>query len=408
MYPIDHLYRGACVNPDAIAVEDGARGLAYRELVARVDAMAAALAGPGVPGKRARIGICAFNTIEHMVAVLAVYAAEHIWVALNPRNGKPELDAIIEATRLDAIVADENCLDRFTAGRRPAHPRQTGAAAGPRARRSPTSSSVVRRAPARAPLSRSRARRRRSSSPEGRPERPKASSSPIVASTRPSRAYLHLFRFQSDDANLCAAPLTHGSSHYILPVLSVGGRHVLTETPKAPALLDAFEHEGCTTSFMPPTMIYSACWRTRASPRRDLSGLQAPTLRRGADAARSHPRGARRVQRRHRGHLRPDRGADDDCTAMTADGVRRRPQPRLGRSRDADDCASRSWRPAATILPPERVGRDRLPGRSPDDRLSRSASRDCEDHRRRLAAYRRCGHRSTNAAISSSRTASAT
>src|SRR5688572_30441191 len=114
MYPIDNLYRGWRRRPDAVAVEDGACGLSYAELVARTEALAAALQAR-IPAPQARIGICAYNTIEHVIAILAVYAAGHTWVALNPRNGKPELDAIIGSTRLDLIIADENCLDRFTA-----------------------------------------------------------------------------------------------------------------------------------------------------------------------------------------------------------------------------------------------------------------------------------------------------
>ena len=81
-------------------------------------------------------------------------------------------------------------------------------------------------------------------------------------------SYLHHFRFDAADVNLAAAPLTHGSSHYILPILSVGGRHVLVREPKAPALLDAFERRGCTTAFMPPTMIYALMAEQARSPRR--------------------------------------------------------------------------------------------------------------------------------------------
>ena len=113
MYPIDHLYRGWRRRPDALAIEDGVRGLTYAELVARVEALAAELQAR-FPAPQARIGICGYNTIEHVIAILAVYAAGHTWVALNPRNGKPELDAIVGSTRLDLIIADENCLDRFT------------------------------------------------------------------------------------------------------------------------------------------------------------------------------------------------------------------------------------------------------------------------------------------------------
>src|SRR5688572_16815152 len=105
MHPIDNLYRGVRIAPEAIALEDGVRGLSYGDLVARVDALACALQ-QRFPAPQARIAICGYNTIEHVLAILATYAAGHVWVALNPRNGKPELDAIIEATSLDLVIAD--------------------------------------------------------------------------------------------------------------------------------------------------------------------------------------------------------------------------------------------------------------------------------------------------------------
>ena len=43
MLPIDTLYRGRQINPDGIALEDDTTQLTYRELVARVEALAAAL-----------------------------------------------------------------------------------------------------------------------------------------------------------------------------------------------------------------------------------------------------------------------------------------------------------------------------------------------------------------------------
>ena len=41
MLPIDSLYRGRQINPDGIALEDDSTQLTYRELVERVEALAA-------------------------------------------------------------------------------------------------------------------------------------------------------------------------------------------------------------------------------------------------------------------------------------------------------------------------------------------------------------------------------
>jgi acyl-CoA synthetase (AMP-forming)/AMP-acid ligase II len=253
-YPIDHLYKGHALDPAALAVEDGARGLSYAELVARVDALAAGLQTL-FPAPGARIGVCAYNTIEHMVAVLGIYAAEHVWVALNPRNGNPELDAIIAATRPQAIIADENCLEHFTAGETPVIlGRSEGAKAPGRSIADLISEHVGSRPVRRMPSLEAPQTIKFTGGSSGQP---KGVIQPYRVVAASVASYLKLFGFERSDRNLCAAPLTHGSAHYVLPIFSVGGSHLLVDRPKAPALIDAFEHGGCTTAFMPPTMIYN-------------------------------------------------------------------------------------------------------------------------------------------------------
>ncbi len=73
-----------------------------------------------------------------------------------------------------------------------------------------------------------------------------------MAALRSMQAY---YGFTADDVNLAVAPLTHGSSHYVLPVLAVGGAHVLMAQPDRAAMLDELKHR-VTVAFMPPTLIY--------------------------------------------------------------------------------------------------------------------------------------------------------
>ena len=274
MYPIDNLYRGWRRGPDAIAVTDGARGLTYAMLVERVEALAAALqARFPAPQARAvpqsRIGICGYNSIEHVTAMLAVYAAGHTWVALNPRNGKPELDAIIGSTRLDLIVADENCLDRFTM---PAVPLLLGKTDGKRTEETIAALIAAHRGdrPKRHELPLGAAQTIKFTG--GSTGRPKGVVQSYRCVNTSIASYLHHFRFGAHDVNLCAAPVTHGSSHYLLPILSMGGRHVLLEQPKPVSILDAIEGERITTAFMPPTMIY-ALMAEPGFAKRDVSSL---------------------------------------------------------------------------------------------------------------------------------------
>ncbi|MBI4502438.1 MAG: AMP-binding protein, partial [Gemmatimonadetes bacterium] len=70
MQPIDFLYRGLERDPSAIALEVDGDRLTHAELVAEVEALAAAFqemeAKPGT-----RVGTCAWNTREHVTALLA-------------------------------------------------------------------------------------------------------------------------------------------------------------------------------------------------------------------------------------------------------------------------------------------------------------------------------------------------
>ena len=122
-----------------------ARGSPIAQLAARVDALAAGLQAIDA-APQSRVGICAHNTLDHLLALLATMAAGKIWVPLNPREVKAELDAKIAVTRPSIVIADEDCLDKFTrpndatlvvgtggAGAR----RQAAGAAEPAARRDP-------------------------------------------------------------------------------------------------------------------------------------------------------------------------------------------------------------------------------------------------------------------------------
>src|SRR5215468_9678708 len=66
--PIEYLYRGLAHGPDTIAIAGPGAPVTYRELVALVETMAAALQSlDATPGSR--VGICARNTPEHLITL---------------------------------------------------------------------------------------------------------------------------------------------------------------------------------------------------------------------------------------------------------------------------------------------------------------------------------------------------
>jgi acyl-CoA synthetase (AMP-forming)/AMP-acid ligase II len=252
-------------DPDSVAIAGPGEPLSYRELATAVDALAAAFQSLD-PAPGSRVGICARNTVEHLLALLATYAAGKVWVPLNPTNSRADLDRMIAATRPTLLVADASCLDRF----------------------SPTDAPLVlgkvSGAPSAAPNVRSLVAEWRGRTPaqvdraEGDPQIIKFSGGstgmpkPVVQSRRcvdaQIRGILACFELDATDVNLIAAPLTHGASCFVLPVLAVGGRHVLVEDPKPPNVLDAIETYGVTTMYAPPTLIYGMLGDESASRRR--------------------------------------------------------------------------------------------------------------------------------------------
>jgi fatty-acyl-CoA synthase len=238
---------------DAVAIAGPCAPVTYGELVSFVEALAAALQSlDATPGSR--VGICARNTPEHLITLLATYAAGKVWVPLNSRNGRTELDAMIAATRPTILVADESCVDRF----------------------SPTSARLVMAKPEVASGAMSVAslvdgfRGRKPAVVERGPEdaqiikfsggstgRPKAVVQPLRCVEAQARGLLEFFDFNATDANLIAAPLTHGTSCFVLPILAAGGQHVLLEDPKPRAIVDRIHDHAISTLYAPPTMIYS-------------------------------------------------------------------------------------------------------------------------------------------------------
>lgn len=225
--------------------------MSYAELVASVEALAAAFQSlDAAPGSR--VGICARNTREHLLALLATYAAGKVWVPLNPRNGRAELDAMIAATRPSLVVADASCADRFSPTPAPLVIAKTD---------QPADDSIAALIAARLgdkPV----AIERRESDEQiikfsgGSTGAPKAVVQSVRVLDAQARGLLDAFAFDDTDVNLIAAPLTHGASCFVLPIFAAGGRHALLEDPKPKAILDAFETYGATTTYAPPTLIY--------------------------------------------------------------------------------------------------------------------------------------------------------
>lgn len=253
MLPIEHFLRTAARSPDRVAVKAGTTELSYAGLARRAHALAAALQDID-PSPQTRVGICAYNTIEHLIAWLATFAAGKTWIPLNPRNGKDELNRICEVTKPSIVFADSDCADLIEYS----DARRIIGKPGDTPEDSETIGGLIAafdgRQPVRHDLSLDDVQAIKFTG--GSSGQPKGCVQTYRVWNTCIASMLAEFDFDENDRNLLAAPMTHGTNTLIMPTFAVGGCQVFMGPAKPNAILDAFEKERITTVFLPPTVIY--------------------------------------------------------------------------------------------------------------------------------------------------------
>ncbi len=255
MQPIDWLYRSARINPDAIAIDAPGVELSYSELVTRVDALAVALQALD-PAPQSRIGVCGHNTLEHLLSILAVMAAGKVWVPLNPLDPNSELKSKMALSRPGLIVTDRDC---FFAIEDADTEVIFGACDSQEHDPAKTVAGLIKKhlgeRPTRTSLDGTAIQALKFTG--GSSGAPKGVLQPYRAWIAGARNMLTAHRFETRDRFLLAAPLTHGTSCYVTPMLAAGGTVVLLGGRAKPdSVLDAFARRNVTATFLPPTLIY--------------------------------------------------------------------------------------------------------------------------------------------------------
>lgn len=253
MLPIDHFLRAAVRSPDRIAVKDGAIEITYAELALRANALAAALQSID-SAPQSRVGICGYNTYEHLLAWLATFAAGKTWIPLNPRNGKTELDRICEVTNPSIVFVDGDCDDKINTG---SATRITGKQNGATSGGATLAGLIEQHAgqlPVRHDLSLDDIQAIKFTG--GSSGQPKGCMQTYRVWNTCVASMLIEFGFDQNDRNLLAAPMTHGTNTLIMPTFAAGGMQVFMGSAKPASIIDALEREKATAIFLPPTVIY--------------------------------------------------------------------------------------------------------------------------------------------------------
>ena len=250
MYPIDLFYRQARKDPARIAVEFGDKRLSYGELDAQVAALASGMQGLD-PEPGSRVGICCFNHVEHLVAWLAVLAAGKVWVPLYPKNKESEIGRAIEFTDMSIVVTDEEAHHLIAGTDVHIIVTDAGGAGG-------TTGGLIRANEGRSPAFHAMPPHATQAIKftGGTTGAPKGVMQPYRAWNANIVTQIFSWGLRVGDRYLAAAPITHGTSTYIIPTLATGGTLVLLDRPRPEETLRQLRDNLITTTFMPPTVIY--------------------------------------------------------------------------------------------------------------------------------------------------------
>lgn len=253
MYPIDFFWRAAQRWPDRIAIDAPEGAIRYDALAARVAALAAGLLALD-PSPQSRVGLCAANSADHIAALLAVLACGKVWVPLNPKSTRPEIRRIVDATEPTILILDEAHADLLDGA--PAIRLYTGHDETPA---DGTALRALEQAHAGAAAPRLTLPGEATQAIKftgGTTGLPKGVMQPYRAWMANIANQIQAWGFDEHERYVVAAPITHGTSTYLLPILAQGGCHVIMAGAGAEAVRATFRERGGTACFMPPTLVY--------------------------------------------------------------------------------------------------------------------------------------------------------
>lgn len=252
MYPIDFFFRAAKLYPERIALQSSARTLTYRALAAKVNALATALQNID-PQPQTRVAICAANTVDHATAILAVLASGKVWVPLNARSTPSEIKRITDTIEPSIVISDTKGAELLEAS----------AASWLRLDESTSDPDLsIERLAARYAGQTPHANEAGENATQaikftgGTTGLPKGVMQPYRAWTAGIINQVSGWQITQDDCFVVTAPVTHGTSTYLLPMLAEGAKLLFLDKTDPASVIQAFREQGGTMSFMPPTLIY--------------------------------------------------------------------------------------------------------------------------------------------------------
>ena len=252
MFPIDFFWRATQRWPDRIAIDTPNGPIHYATLAKRVKALSAGLTALD-PSLQSRVAICAGNSADHITALLAILACGKVWVPLNPKSTHPEIQRIIDVTEPSIVILDAANQNLLKGA--PGAWIYTGTDTSAAARSMEELIHLHEDAPQPSfelPLDAIQAIKFTG----GTTGAPKGVMQPYRAWMANISNQIQVWGFDEHERYVVAAPITHGTSTYIVPILAQGGCHVILDGAGAEVVRTAFRERRGTVCFMPPTLVY--------------------------------------------------------------------------------------------------------------------------------------------------------
>jgi fatty-acyl-CoA synthase len=252
VYPIDFFFRASKLYPERIALQSTTLTLTYRELASKVNALASALQAID-PQPQTRVAICAANTVDHATAILAVLAAGKVWVPLNARSTASEIKRITDTIEPSIVMSDAKGAELLEASSA-TWLRLDDSGSAP----NQSVEHLVARHADQVPSTNEAGENATQAIKftGGTTGLPKGVMQPYRAWTAGIINQVSGWQITPDDCFVVTAPVTHGTSTYLLPMLAEGAKLLFLDKTDPASVIQAFREQGGTMSFMPPTLIY--------------------------------------------------------------------------------------------------------------------------------------------------------
>jgi acyl-CoA synthetase (AMP-forming)/AMP-acid ligase II len=106
MLTLDYLHNMIEEHGEKVAIEDADSQVTYAELATAAKALAVALQMKD-PTPGSRVALCAANSLEYLVSVLAILEAGKILVPLNCESTTEQLHQLLNDTHPTVVIVDD-------------------------------------------------------------------------------------------------------------------------------------------------------------------------------------------------------------------------------------------------------------------------------------------------------------